>query len=220
MNSNLESRRIAITLREQGYSFSEIMDKLPVQVVKSTISEWVKHVVLSKKARERLLTKIKKGQLIMADNKKRRTKEKMDLYYKNAQNEIINAPLDNLGKKLLCAGLFWCEGNKGTSSLKFTNSDPKVIKTFLALLRQSFNIDESKLRMCIHLHEYHNPLKQITFWSKITGVPKSRFMKPYLKPHTGKRVRDGYEGCININYYDARLARELLQTARALFDTV
>lgn len=58
-------------------------------------------------------------------------------------------------QKLLCAVLFWAEGSKN-GTIKFTNSDPKMISVFLKLFRATFEIDEKKLRAIVHIHEYHN----------------------------------------------------------------
>jgi len=111
--------------------------------------------------------------------------------------------------KLVCAVLFWAEGSKKTNHVAFTNSDPKMISYFLSLLRQSYDLDENKFRVSVHLHEYHDLLGIFNFWSKVTGVAKTQFIKPYIKPHTGLRKKPDYKGCITIRYYDSEIAREL-----------
>ena len=111
---------------------------------------------------------------------------------------------------MVAALLFWCEGGKRRlSTLTFINSDPSMIKTFLRALRKGFSLDERKFSITLHLHEYHSMVKQTEFWSVTTGIPGARFTQPYMKPHTGKRKREGYQGCISLNYHDARLARTL-----------
>jgi hypothetical protein len=101
--------------------------------------------------------------------------------------------------------------------MRFINSDPNLVHTFLSLLRRSFNIDENKFRVCIHLHDYHNELRQIKFWSKITDIPTGKFLKSFRKSNTGKRVRNNYNGCVSIRYHDVMVSRELLMTAQAFF---
>ena len=121
--------------------------------------------------------------------------------------------------KVFCALLFWCEGTKDIhSGIHFVNSDPLLIKTFLSLLRSSFNIREEKLRVCLHLHEYHSPKKQILFWSRVTGIPSSQLIKPYRKPHTAKRIRKDYPGCASVSYYDSSLAKELFILAKSILN--
>lgn len=84
-----------------------------------------------------------------------------------------------------------------------------MIKFFLQTLRLSFDIDESKLRCLVHLHSYHNPDKQLNYWSKVSKIPSNQFYKPYFKTSTGKVKRLGYQGCLSVRYQDASLAREL-----------
>ena len=72
----------------------------------------------------------------------------------------------------------------------------------------------------LHLHEYHDPKKQHLFWSKALGIPLDRFQKFYLKPHTGKVVRENYPGCVSIRYYDSIVARKILYLSQAFLGKI
>lgn len=112
--------------------------------------------------------------------------------------------------------MYWCEGGKNEKfGIHFTNSDPYLVKTFLYFLRRGYKLKENKLKVCIHLHEYHDVKKQLAFWSQTTKIPKGQFVKPYIKPHTGKVVRENYQGCISIRYYSTDLARKILMLGKA-----
>lgn len=71
------------------------------------------------------------------------------------------------------------------------------------------DIDERKFRVLMHLHEYHDEEKQRVFWSRLTNIPRSQFLKTFRKPHTGKRVKEDYPGCIAIYYNSSETARKL-----------
>lgn len=214
MAYSIKTRERAINLRAKGYSLSEIHQKTGVS--KSVISGWVKNVNLNYSARRRLLSKIKLGQFISAERNRQKTKEKMNGYRKQAAVDLAKININKITAKIICALIYWCEGGKNSfEGVKFTNSDPRLIKTFLYLLRKSFKIDEKKFRVCVHLHQYHNPAKQIKFWSRATGVPLARFIKPFLKSNTGKRIRENYPGCASVRYYHSDTARQLLATAEA-----
>ena len=88
-----------------------------------------------------------------------------------------------------------------------------MIKTFLILLRKSFSIDENRLRLNMHLHEYHNKKTMKKFWSNLTKIPYSRINKTYIKPHSRKTIRKGYKGCVRICYY----SKEISQKIKALY---
>ena len=214
MRRKIEEKLKSIELRKKGYSVNEIVEQ--IGVAKSSVSLWVRNVPLDDKARNRLLTKIKSGQLISAENKRRRTRQILDNHYGSALEALERKKLDRLTIQLACSLIYHCEGSKDIHyGASFTNSDPDLIKTFLYLLRFGFDIDEEKLRACVHLHEYHNLKKQINFWSKITNIPKKQFIKPYLKPNTGKRIKENYQGCISIRYHNVDISRRLLMIAKA-----
>lgn len=215
----LEERTKAIKLREKGYSLKEISELLKVS--KSSVSLWVSGVCLSKKAELRLSNKVTRGQLVSAKNRKDRTQAKSLQYYNNACKEYGSLNQSVFLNKFFCSLLYWCEGGKhGNSFVQFTNSDSKLIQSFLILLRKSFKIEEDKFRVCIHLHDYHDKSKQIEFWHKITQIPKEQFIKPYIKKSMHSRIHKDYQGCCQIRYYNADVNRDITMTAKACLDKI
>lgn len=214
MRKKAEEKLRAIELRKLGYSVNEIVQKLGV--AKSSISVWVRNVHLTTSARNRLLGKIKLGQMKGAENKRQRTQIIMNGHSSNALDELNGSmSLSVFHEKVICALLYWCEGAKNPyQGVDFVNSDPDLIKMFLNLFRDTFSPDEKKFRACIHLHQYHDPEKQLKFWAQITSIPREQFIKAYLKPHTGKRIRENYQGCISVRYYSNDVARQLLSVAK------
>lgn len=106
--------------------------------------------------------------------------------------------------------IYYCEGRKAArDGVAFTNSDPNLIATFLGLFRRSFNVDEKKFRVCIHLHSYHDKKQQLKFWSKKASIPMQQFIKPYQKAYSGIYKKEEYQGCVSIRYGDVHIAREL-----------
>ena len=206
-----------IRLRKRGYSLSEL--NLRFGISKGILSNWLINVYLDRKAEQRLLTKIKRGQFVAATKKKEKTKKELETCFNDSLKIIKKLKIDKELTKVFCALLYWCEGDKNFySAVRFTNSDNNLIRTFLNLLRKSFKLDESKFRVCVHLHNYHNTEEQLKFWSKVTAIPLSKFIKPYKKKNTGKRVREGYNGCVSVRYHDVKIARHLLMIAKAFFD--
>ena len=70
------------------------------------------------------------------------------------------------GKKGLVFGiaLYAGEGSKSRGSLKFANSDPRMIATYLRWLRRFFDVDESRLRLRLYLHEGLDLEAATRFW--------------------------------------------------------
>jgi hypothetical protein len=150
------------------------------------------------------------GQRRAAVTKKRKMEVLMSKYRLGARVLLETFPITVEVSQVFCALLYWAEGAKFTDNrLEFTNSDPDMIRAYLNLLRKGFMIDERKLRVNIHLHHYHEDLEQKRFWSEVTGIPLSQFNKSYIKPHTQKRIRENYPGCVRICYYSADTARKI-----------
>ncbi len=211
--SILEKEKI-VRMRKQGLSLNEIGQR--TGIAKGTLSVWLRDVVLSEKAKHILLKKIRLGQYTSAENKKEHTREIRLKYFNEGSDEFASVLMNKTIDRMLCALLYRCEGAKSEKGgLMFTNSDPVLVRAFLHFFRSGFDVDENKFAPCIHLHAYHNINRQLDFWSKATNIPKERFIRPHLKKNTGKRTRQGYEGCITIRYYSNDVARQLLMLGKA-----
>ncbi len=195
-------------LRQKGYSLNEISRLL--EVSKSSISLWIRNIKLSPEAKRRIIARFTAGQLASQETKRKQTALKESEAKTLAEN-ILNNYFPNINiNKILCAMIYYCEGNKIIKDgIRFTNSDPLLIATFLRLFRSCFKIDEGRLRGCIHLHGYHDKEVQLKFWSKIARIPKCQFIKPYIKQNSGLYKKEGYQGCVSIRYADTKIAREL-----------
>lgn len=197
----------AIQLRKRGFSLKEISQKL--HIAKSTTSVWLEDILLARRAQERLEKKQILGQYKSILIKKEKTKREQQIQKEIAIKMLESIPSSRAIMKLYCTLLWWCEGNKDNGLVKFTNSDPTLIQNFLFNLRSSFSLDESKFRVLVHIHEYHDDKRQKVFWSKITKIPLEQFHKSYKKGNTGKRKHNNYQGTIAVTYYDAKIAKEL-----------
>jgi hypothetical protein len=205
----LDLKKEAINLRKKGFSFKEISYKLDIS--KSTASLWLRDIELSKKANDRIVKLGIKGRNNGNKSVKKRIEEENKKILADVKNSVGKCVLLKEDLKVVCALLYWCEGGKTEKSqLTFINSDPKLIKYFVDTLRKAFNIDESRFKVLMHVHNYHNINKQIEFWSNITKIPKKQFTKPYNKPNTGKRIKEDYQGCISVRYYGKQIRQEMI----------
>ena len=203
-------KRQAIRLRRNGESLVTIARKLGI--AKSTASLWLVNVLLPNAAARKIQKTIQNGRAKGLALMQVRRKTEQDARLKEA-SKFINTHRLYANKtylRLIGALLFWCEGShSNTQEVRFTNSDPHLVSVFLHAIRSSFPLEERKFRALIHIHEYHDDLKQKHFWSKITKIPLDRFTKSYIKPHTGLRKRENYPGCISIRYGSASIAKML-----------
>lgn len=207
---SIEQIKDARVYRTCGFSLNEISQKF--EISKSTASLWTKEAVLNAYGKARVRSLAKSYQ-----NKSAEISHKNKL--KRLQIADIEAQtlLDNGINKLELAALavmYWCEGSKDDRRVVFTNSDPNLVATFVNLFRLIFRIDESRLRIKVHIHDYHNEEEILQFWSKVTNIPLDQFNKSFLKESKHNIKRVGYKGCVHVCYSDARIARILLSFAK------
>jgi transcriptional regulator with XRE-family HTH domain len=216
----LKEREAAIKLRNQGYALNEIAQRLGI--AKSTASLWVRDVALSPAARARIEGLQSAGQKAAQEIKRAATKRKLAEAEREAHAVVRRTPMSADEALIVCALMYWCEGEKSRDDKTFTfsNSDPELVRAFMSLLRTAVPLDETRFRMRIHLHEYHDEGAQRKFWSRVTGIPEAQCGKTYWKPHTGKTIKPGYPGCVHLSYYDVRLARKIAATARVFLQSM
>lgn len=137
-------------LRTYGWSQGEI--RLKMNIPKSTLSGWLKGIQLTKKQKKRIKDKVAASSGIGRSLAVAANRQKIEQWKEGIRNSVkhfkdIHLENSELGK-LICGLLYLCEGSKypSTRCLVFGNSDPWIIRCFINLLRNSFSIDEEKLR--------------------------------------------------------------------------
>lgn len=211
----------AENLRRFGHSYKQIYDKL--QIPKSTLSTWFgsKYAGIFDRGKQlEHLSRIRKISLVK--RKKIKDLEKAELE-KRIRQEIKFYPTQNIGfLKSILSALYWAEGSKyHRSPIIFTNTDPKLAKLFITLLRKCYDIDERKLRVRLHLHYYHNIKQSRKFWSNLLGIPLNKFGKIYVKKRSiTKKFRKNFMGICFIKYYDNMLQKEVMVLADQLFQAI
>ncbi len=195
----------ALLLRKQGHSFREI--SLILRISKSTASLWTSQEPLSQLAQKRIR---ELGELGRQRARKTNQRKRIKLWEEinKACPVLKNKAYGQDEYKIFLALLYWGEGAKTGYMVDFINSDQEMIRVYLFLLRKCFFIQESKLRVRLHLHEYHNQKEMISFWSKVCSIPKNQ-LSVYNKAHTGKNKKKDYKGCLSIRYGDSRILKEI-----------
>lgn len=204
-------------LRLKGATYSQVKKEL--RVPKSTLSLWFKALPRPSHMyfidRDSWLKEIRKLS-VASKNKKRQ--DETALLTKKIKEEVGRWKfLDSLDMgKCLLSILYWTEGQKlpeKQAPVKFANTDPRLVLLFLTLLRKCYPIDETKLRIGLHVHWYHNKNKVKRFWGKLLNIDESNFNKIYIK-HRGKtrRFRKNFAGICFVIYYSLKLRREIVET--------
>ena len=202
-------------LRRQGWSLGEI--GLEMKIPKNTLSGWVKDIRLIEKQKERIRQKIVDSGIIGRSLALKTNRDKIEIWKEDIRKKTLH--YGGLARKsleigkLICGLLYLCEGAKYPSSrfLCFGNTDPKIIVFFLNSLRKYYLIEEKKLRFDINYRSDQNYKALKEFWSKTTGIAKSKFFrrKPDTRTKGKPTLREGYRGVGRLIYYDTNLQFEL-----------
>lgn len=198
-NAKDDLRTQARELRKQGLTYDRIQVELGCS--KSSISLWVRDLPKPPaRTREEGSAIARRGweaTLERRDEARRRTKQA-------ATREI--GELTDRELFLIGVGLYWSEGSKSkphrlSERVTFINSDPDMIRVYLAWLRL-LGVSTERLRFHVHIHESADVEAAEQFWADLTGVAPSAFGKTTLKKHNPKTVRKNvgadYHGCLMI----------------------
>jgi hypothetical protein len=122
-------------------------------------------------------------------------------------------------KEFLVAGtaLYAGEGAKRDGSVRFANTDPRMILFFVGWLRFFFAIDESRLRERLYLHDGLDLNDATTFWAKLTSIPIEQFGAPYrVSPDASIRSNTHPLGCPCVVYSCRTTHRSIMGLVDAL----
>lgn len=196
---------IALDLRKNGFSYSEILAQLPV--AKSTLSLWLRSVGLSKRQRQRITDK-KLASALRGALKKKTDRILRTKVIKEAAGKEVGQ-LTEREKWLIGVALYWAEGSKEKewypgSGVRFINSDPLMIKFFLNWLLNVCKISKNMIGFDIYIHEnYKQRIPEVIgHWADKTGFSKDNFKNIYFKRNKGntkrKNVGNNYYGMLKI----------------------
>lgn len=212
----------AIALRRGGQTYTEIQETLKLPISSSTLSDWFKYAEFSSDERELIALhgkeRIQNGSIKTASIKK----AKRDAYFQSIHDDFFylkdfleNKEIAKLGLVML----YLCEGSKtNKGSLCFGNSNPDIIKLFLRLFRNSYPVDETKLRCTVQCRADQDTEELKLFWAQVTNIPFEQFYKPKIDKRTigipTKKL--DYKGVCRIDYFSAAIYNELLTIGRLL----
>jgi hypothetical protein len=203
----LAEQQQARQLRRTGLPLAEIAAHLGV--AKSSVSLWVRDVEFSPLARP--------------PRGRRRDPNALQRRKRAEINRLVEEGRARIGRlsdrEFLVAGvaLYAGEGTKRDGAVRFANSDPRMILFFCYWLRRFFEIDESRLRIRLYLHEGLDLAAAIAYWSELTAIPVSQFSKPYRAiPDASIRTSKHVHGCVTVSYSCSATHRSVMGLVNAL----
>ena len=199
--------------RARGHTLNEIAAGLHVS--KSSVSVWVRDVPFT----PRLLPNRNFGPRNRPPNKLQRRKQE-EIERLNVEGRQRIGQLTKREFLVTGLALYAGEGAKTDGTVAFANTDPKMIAFFMSWLRRFFEIDETKLRVRLYLHEGLDLDAAIRFWSSLTAIPPSQFGKPYraVADPSIRHAKHG-RGCPRVDYCSTTVHRTIMGLIGALLSS-
>lgn len=196
-NAKDDLRARARDLRRAGMTYDRI--ELELGVSKSSISLWVRDLPKpAPRTPEEASAIARRGwerTLELREEQRQHTKDA-------ASAEI--GTLSDRELFLIGVGLYWAEGSKSKpyrrdESVVFVNSDPNMIRLYLAWL-DLLRVEKERRRFHVMIHESADVESASRYWAELVGATLDSFHKPVIKKHNPKTVRkntgDDYRGCL------------------------
>jgi hypothetical protein len=124
--------------------------------------------------------------------------------------------------KIVGAMLYWAEGGKTKRHIRFSNSDPNVIKVMMKFFRVVCLVKEEKFRFAIHTHSHLNASKAEKYWSEVVKVSLSQFYKTYSKPSKASKFKKDSlpYGTLDITVCDVNVFLRVMGWIRKVSDLI
>lgn len=196
----------AIKLRKTGMPLHVIAKKLAVS--KASVSLWVRDVFMPDGYRERLRQNMHGRDSVEKRRKSRIRNEqnKRDDLIRLAEEEI--SIMDDERLRLIGCSLYFAEGGKTQRGMvRFSNSNPVMIRIMMRFFREICDVQELKFKGHIHTHSVGQVGPSEKYWSKITGISTKQFFKTYHVPpkSSGQNKKNLLYGTFDIYVCDTKL---------------
>lgn len=217
----IEEKRLAQKLRKQGYSYTEIKQKVPVS--KNTLSRWCRDIPLSSLQEKRLLEKKvlgqRRGSLVAANNKRIRRIQAWEITIKETKKEL-GAP-SKRDRFIAGLALYAGEGYKTNGQCGLANADPSIILFMKDWFIEFCETPLEKFRGAVWIHANQDAEAAVAFWSQLTQIPPSQFHKTYIVQNNSdtKKVRKNIHthGIFSLRFCDTKSYHRILGWTKALF---
>jgi hypothetical protein len=82
--------------------------------------------------------------------------------------------------------LYWAEGDKRRNQARLSNSDPEIIRTYVAFLRRYFNLRDEEIRLTCNLFADHVQRQHEIerFWLEVTQLPRSSLCRSIVNVYS------------------------------------
>jgi hypothetical protein len=212
----LKSR--AIALRKKGLSIRAV--EINLGIPRSTLSGWFKNVGLTQKQKDKL-----RKDWLNGLNSARAKAVRWHNGQKEERMKIAEAEATKIADKinyndtntleLALAMLYLGEGFKKSSTTGIGNSDPMILRFFVTILKNTYNVRMEHLYCYLHLRADQDPNSLTKYWSEQLNIPVQNFGKASIDKRTvGSKTYDSYKGVCVVRCKSVAIQRKLVYLSR------
>lgn len=164
-------------MRQEGASYSQIRQK--VSVSKSSLSLWLHNFPLSNER----INELRGNNAVRIERYRETRRKTRELRLATVREGIAREFPKFTNRELLISGLFlyWGEGGKTKlATTTLSNTDPAMLLFFIRWLAL-LGVSKDRLRVHVHLYADMDVQKELKYWSRVLGLSRSSFRKPYIK---------------------------------------
>jgi hypothetical protein len=200
-------RERARQLRAESWTLLDIARELNVS--KASVSVWVRDVEFVPKPRNRGHSSHKPHPLTV--------RKHAEIERCRAEAAVTIGQLSDRDLSMFALGLYAGEGAKTRSTIGFANTNPIYLAAMVAWLRRQFQIDQSRLRVKVYLHEGLDLAAAEAFWSAVLEIPVEQFSKPYRAvADPTRRSSKHVNGCATLLYSCSLTHRRVMAMIEAV----
>ncbi|MBI5134819.1 helix-turn-helix transcriptional regulator [Candidatus Uhrbacteria bacterium] len=220
---NAELRNQAVRLRvEEEMSYTAIMKKLSVP--KSTLSYWLREFPLT----EEKILELRRKNWLSGEASRERYRNAMREKKRQADQNVYLEYVDQFKhlstESCFVAGLvlYLGEGEKRNPfRVHLANTDPGVIRFFIAWIGKFYGISRRQIRLQLHLYESMDISKEVKFWENVAGIDESQFYKHQirtLRPSSFSYSYSHGHGTCAVYVPSTGLKRKIMMAMKAMTD--
>ncbi|PIR85888.1 hypothetical protein COU14_01835 [Candidatus Kaiserbacteria bacterium CG10_big_fil_rev_8_21_14_0_10_44_10] len=214
----------AIKLRKQGLSIPEIEKRTGIP--RSNLSGWLKTVPLTNKQKQKLHDNWTKALVTARKGAVKWHNEQKRLRLKKAHEEALET-LDKINQddratlELALAILYLGEGTKRKVETSLPNSDPSILRFFIAATSKLYGLERTQFYAVLYLRYDQDVEETIKYWSRALGLPISAFKRVNRDKRTaGTKTYATYKGVCNVHCGSVAIQRKLVYLANAYLDKI
>jgi len=200
-----------IIRRDEGAPIKEIARR--VGVAPSSVSRWVRDIRLTPAQEQELLRRnpAYNRQLSGTAKQAANRREERIAY----QDDGRRLALQGEGCHVAGCMLYWAEGEKDRNAVRFSNSDPEMVRFFVSFLKTYFDLRDDEIRITCYLFADHvQRQREIEhFWLEIAQLSTQSLCKSYVNVYSKysqkKRVNKLPYGTVRVTVTRTRVIQSI-----------